>query len=129
MNTAYVSIPTGGCLPTGYLLYTHPSGMYSNILGIQISEHTVNPAVVSLMEVYPIGTIPDMSNVTSGTILTTLSDEDVSSIKIKTSSNLGSEVRVTSSGEMEVFVNYQLIDIPLHRWDGYNQGLENGKLY
>ena len=39
MITATGSLPAGGCWPTGYVLYTHVSGMSSNILDLKMVDY------------------------------------------------------------------------------------------
>ena len=128
MLTAKISIP-GDISPTGYILYTHPSGAMSSIIDFEpIPYQTSSDTTVNVIEVYPTGNPPSMDAVASGTILTTRSTFPISNTRIYNNSNLGSEMRVVATEQMEIICNYVTTEPGIDSWDGINQGLENGKL-
>lgn len=129
MHTAMTSIPANN-FPSGYYLYTNPSGVYSTITSLQVENYdSSSEFTVQLLEVYPTGVPTTMTHyITTGVIMTTRSNLPVTNIHKKCLSNLGSKIYAAASGQVEIYVNYIYTDAPFGRFDGYNGGMDNGKM-
>ena len=91
MLTAQASIP-GDVTPSGYLLYTHPSGMNSSIIDLEcVPYQTTTDFDVKIIEVYPTGNPPTMAHTATGVLMTTRSTFPVTNSRIYNQSSAGSE--------------------------------------
>jgi len=128
MNTAKTSI-TSDNFPSGNLLFTNSSGCYCAIKSLQVENYdSTSEFTIKLIEVYPTGTWPDMFYCTTGVLLTTRSNLPVTNINIRSTSNLGSQIRACASGQVEIYCNYINVSEPWGRRDGFNTYQENGKM-
>lgn len=116
--TGYIS---GANWSSGNLLYTNPSGVRSVIKDIiPIPWDTSTDFNIELIEVYPTGLVPNINYTSTRTLIATRSSHKIENANIKCSSSCGSQVRVKSSGQMNIAVNYINIDQPVSSWPGYN---------
>jgi len=128
MLTAKTSIAANN-YTSGNLLWTNPSGVYCTVKDIEVITYDSSSGVaLDLIEVYPTGNPPDIRFCTTGVLMVGRSNQEITNVNVKCSSNKGSVIRARCSGQVEVYCNYIFVDPPFGRFDGYNTWTENGKL-